>query len=95
VETNNEEARQLEEIRELIREHQQKQNYSQGFGSPAQLVKSILREYEDKTTKAYSDVKQRVKERRGAVWAGQSSFAVTYRNRRHWTRKDVAVGGSR
>jgi len=48
---------QLEEIRELIREHQQKQKYSQGFGTPAELVKSILREYEDKTTKAYSDVK--------------------------------------
>lgn len=33
------------------------QNYHQGFGTPAQKVKGILREYEDKTTKAYSDVK--------------------------------------
>jgi hypothetical protein len=52
-----EQEKQLEEIRALIREHQGKQNYSQGFGTPAQLVKSVLREYEDKTTKAYSDVK--------------------------------------
>jgi hypothetical protein len=50
-------VKQLEEIRLLIREHQEKQRISQGFGSPADLVKSILREYEDKTTKAYSDVK--------------------------------------
>ncbi len=57
MESPNDAIIQLEEIRELIREHQQKQNYSQGFGTPAQIVKSILREYEDKTTKAYSDVK--------------------------------------
>lgn len=49
---------QLAEIQELIREHQEKQRYSQGFGSPAEKVKSILREYEDKTTKTYSDVKR-------------------------------------
>ena len=51
-----EQESQLEEIRALIREHQDKQRISQGFGTPAQLVKSVLREYEDKTTKAYSDV---------------------------------------
>lgn len=48
---------QLDEIQKLIREHQEKQNYHQGFGTPAQKIKGILREYEDKTTKAYSDVK--------------------------------------
>lgn len=48
---------QLEEIEKLIREHNQKQRCSQGFGTPAERVKAILREYEDKTTKAYSDVK--------------------------------------
>lgn len=48
---------QLSEIQKLIAEHQQKQNYSQGFGTPAQKVKAILREYEDKAVKAYSDVK--------------------------------------
>ena len=48
---------QLSEIQKLIAEHQNKQNYHQCFGSPAERIKSILREYEDKTTKAYSDVK--------------------------------------
>jgi chaperonin cofactor prefoldin len=48
---------QLSEIQKLICEHQNKQNYHQGFGTAAQRVKAILREYEDKTTKAYSDVK--------------------------------------
>lgn len=48
---------QLDEIQKLINEHQNKQNYHQGFGSPAQQIRTILREYEDKTTKAYSDVK--------------------------------------
>jgi hypothetical protein len=48
---------QLSEIQKLIGEHQNKQNYHQGFGTPAQRVKAILREYEDKTVKAYSDVK--------------------------------------
>jgi hypothetical protein len=48
---------QLNEIQKLIREHQNKQNYHQCFGSPAEQVKSILREYEDKTVKAYSSVK--------------------------------------
>lgn len=56
-ENSNDPVAQLGEIEELIREHQEKQRYSQGFGSPAEKVKSILREYEDKTTKAYSDVK--------------------------------------
>lgn len=48
---------QLCAIEKLISEHQNKQNYHQGFGSPAEKVKAILREYEDKTTKAYSGVK--------------------------------------
>jgi hypothetical protein len=48
---------QLSEIQKLIAEHQNKQNHHQGFGTPAQRVKAILREYEDKTVKAYSGVK--------------------------------------
>ena len=48
---------QLDAIHKLILEHQSKQNYHQGFGSPAEKVKGILREYEDKTVKAYSGVK--------------------------------------
>src|SRR5689334_11973203 len=50
--------KQLEEIQKLIDEHQSKQNYHRGFGSPSENVKAILREYEDKTTRAYSDVRQ-------------------------------------
>lgn len=49
---------QLAAVEELIREHQKKQNYHQGFGTTADRVKSVLCEYEDKTTKAYSDVRQ-------------------------------------
>lgn len=45
---------QLDEIQKLILEHQSKQNYSQGFGSPAEKVKTILREYEDKTVRAFN-----------------------------------------
>jgi hypothetical protein len=45
---------QLSEIHKLILEHQEKQNYHQGFGTPAQKVKAILREYEDKTVRAYN-----------------------------------------
>lgn len=48
---------QLNEIQKLINEHQDRQNYHQGFGTPAEKIKTILRQYEDKTTKAYSDVK--------------------------------------
>lgn len=48
---------QLSAIEKLIAEHQNKQNYHQGFGSPAEKIKAILREYEDKTTRAYSGVK--------------------------------------
>ena len=55
--TPSEALAQLGEIQKLINEHQNKQNYHQGFGTPAERIKSILREYEDKTVKAYSGVK--------------------------------------
>lgn len=48
---------QLNAIQNLINEHQDRQNYHHGFGTPAEKIKTILREYEDKTTRAYSDVK--------------------------------------
>lgn len=50
-------ATRLAEMEDLIREHQRKQSYSQGFGSTAERAKAVFREYEDKATKALSDVK--------------------------------------
>lgn len=50
-------AEQLADVADLVREHQDKQRYSQGFGSTAEKAKAVLREYEDRATKALSDVK--------------------------------------
>lgn len=50
-------AGQLAEVDEMVRQHQTKQNFHQGFGSTAERAKSVLREYEDKATSALSDVK--------------------------------------
>jgi hypothetical protein len=50
-------ATQLGEVEQMVREHQSKQNLYQCFGSTAERARSVLREYEDKTTKALSDVK--------------------------------------
>jgi len=49
---------QLAEMEALVREHQAKQNFHQGFGSTAERAKSVFMHYEDKATKALSDVKQ-------------------------------------
>lgn len=50
-------ATQLAEVEALVREHQKKQKYHSHFDSTAQGVKFIVGEYEDKATKAMSDVK--------------------------------------
>lgn len=49
---------QLAEVENLIRAHQQKTNYHQGFGTAAERVKTVLRTYEDKAIGALRDTKQ-------------------------------------
>lgn len=51
-------AMQLVQVEALMREHARKQSYSQSYGSVAERAKAVFREYEDKATKALSDVKQ-------------------------------------
>lgn len=51
-------ASQLADVETLIKTHQQKTNYHQGFGSAAERVKSVLRQYEDKAVSALRDTKQ-------------------------------------
>jgi len=48
----------LAEIENIIRDHNKKQSFTQGFGTPAERVRAICREYEDKAVRALSDVKQ-------------------------------------
>lgn len=48
---------QLAEIETLLREHQAKQKFSQGYGSTAERARSSFMHYEDKATRALSDVK--------------------------------------
>lgn len=50
--------KQVAAIEELIREHSDKLRWHQGFGSPAEKVKALLRHYEDKATDALSNTKQ-------------------------------------
>lgn len=51
-------ATQLAEVERLIKSHQEKTNYFQGFGSAAERVKSVLRTYEDKAVSALRDTKR-------------------------------------
>lgn len=51
-------ATQLAEVEELIKSHQEKTNHYQHFGSAAERVKAVLRQYEDKAVSALRDTKQ-------------------------------------